>query len=80
MAIKNDTVTNGDILQRGYCRRHVSELAIFYFYSPSRCMGDIYLPAGALLRGYRIVVRHGLCFGCWRIWLNKRYFVLITHE
>ncbi|EBX7706062.1 hypothetical protein E1395_08670 [Salmonella enterica subsp. enterica serovar Moero] len=20
------------------------------------------------------------CFGCWRIWLDKRYFVLITQE
>ncbi len=80
MAIKSDSVTNGDILQRELLSQTLASWRFFLLFTLLPGVWVIFISPPGALRVVIALLCGTACFGCWRIWLDKRYFVLITQE
>lgn len=80
MATKSDNVTTGSILQRELLLRTLASWRFFLLSTLPPVVWVIFISPPGALRVVTALLSGMVCFGSWRIWLDMRYFALITQE
>ncbi len=80
MATKSDNVTTGNILQRELLLRTLASWRFFLLSTLPPVVWVIFISPPGALRVVTASLSGMVCFGSWRIWLDMRYFALITQE
>lgn len=80
MATKSDAVTTENTLQHELLSHTLASWRFFLLFTLPPAAWVIFISPPGVLRVGIALLCGMVCFGSWRIWLDRRYFALITQE
>ncbi|ENT8919006.1 hypothetical protein [Salmonella bongori] len=80
MATKSDKVTSENVLQRDLLSHTLASWRFFLLFTLPPGVWVIFISPPGSLRVVIALLSGMACLGSWRIWLDRRYFALITLE
>ncbi|VUS54713.1 hypothetical protein [Klebsiella spallanzanii] len=80
MAAESDGVTNSQVLRRDLLQHTLASWRYFLLFAIPPLLWAMFIAPPGVMRGVIVLLCGSVFFGCWRIWLDARYFTLITQE
>lgn len=80
MATESDSVTEGEVLQSGLLRHTLASWRFILLFSLPPLAWVLFVAPPGILRTVIALLCAIVWFGCWRLWLDERYFSLITAQ
>lgn len=80
MATESDNVTEDEALQSGLLRHTLASWRFILLFSLPPMAWVLFAAPPGILRAIIALLCAVVWFGCWRLWLDERYFSLVTAE
>lgn len=80
MATESDGVTNSQVLRRDLLQHTLASWRYFLLFAIPPLLWAMFAEPPGVMRAVIVLLCGIVFFGCWRIWLDARYFMLITQE
>lgn len=80
MATESDSVTNSQVLRRDLLQHTLASWRYFLLFAIPPLLWAMFAEPPGVMRAVIVLLCGIVFFGCWRIWLDARYFTLITQE
>ncbi|MBJ9293811.1 hypothetical protein GHT40_05805 [Citrobacter werkmanii] len=80
MATESDDVTESEDLQSGLLRHTLASWRFILLFSLPPLAWVLFVAPPGILRAVIALLCAIVWFGCWRLWLDERYFSLITAQ
>ncbi|MFS9418754.1 MULTISPECIES: hypothetical protein [Citrobacter] len=80
MATESDNVTNSEALQHGLLRHTLASWRFILLFSLPPMVWVLFVAPSGVLRAIIALLCAVVWFGCWRLWLDERYFSLINTQ
>lgn len=80
MATESDSVTNNEALQRDLLRHTLASWRFILLFSIPPMVWVIFVAQSGVLRAVIALLCACVWFGCWRLWLDDRYFSLLAEQ
>ncbi|EIQ75805.1 MULTISPECIES: hypothetical protein [Citrobacter] len=80
MATESDGVTNNEALQHGLLRHTLASWRFILLFSLPPMAWVLFVAPSGVLRAVIALLCAVVWFGCWRLWLDERYFSLINTQ
>ncbi|CAM7855859.1 hypothetical protein H4O05_11455 [Citrobacter freundii] len=78
MATESDNVTEDEMLRHGLLRHTLASWRFILLFSLAPMVWVLFAAQPGILRAIIALLCAIVWFGCWRLWLDERYFSLIT--
>ena len=78
MATESDNVTEGEALRHDLLRNTLASWRFILLFSLPTMVWVLFVAPPGVLRAIIALLCAIVWFGCWRLWLDERYFSLIT--
>ena len=80
MATESDNVTNGEVLQHALLRHTLASWRFMLLFSLPPMAWVLFVASSGVPRAVMALLCAAVWFGCWRLWLDERYFSLINPQ
>lgn len=80
MAAESDGVTNSQVLRRDLLQHTLASWRYFLLFAIPPLLWAMFIAPPGVMRAVIVLLCGIVFFGCWRIWLDARYFTFITQE
>ncbi|MCU6173130.1 hypothetical protein [Citrobacter cronae] len=80
MAMESDNVMNGEVLQYALLRHTLASWRFMLLFSLPPMAWVLFVSPSGILRAVIALLCAVVWVGCWRLWLDERYFSLVTAE
>lgn len=80
MAAESDDVTNEADLQHRLLQHTLASWRYLLLFATPPLLWAMFIAPSGVMRAVIVLLCGIVFFGCWRIWLDARYFTLITQE
>lgn len=80
MAAESDGVTNNEALQRDLLRHTLASWRFILLFSVPPMVWVVFVAQSGVFRAVIALLCASVWFGCWRLWLDVRYFSLLAEQ
>lgn len=80
MAAESDNVTNKADLQHRLLQHTLASWRYLLLFATPPLLWAMFIAPQGVMRAVIVLLCEIVFFGCWRVWLDARYFTLITQE